>query len=237
MNQTITTSYNVFLTQKNTKELITEILDGVLSYDINNNVARIDILKDEPSKMEEVKSAFFRALVELDIVDTSYVSSKTVDSYLYYLLRNGSIEFVFYNNKYYLKNSTNEHITSGKNFGIELLVNGEAYLKGLHKTWNPENGYVLDTTIVNSLKKKLIELLDVAIKNNLNIKKKDTWFTRLLTFLKIRSVFSYKYRIVLNDKQTLVNDMEHLEKGFQETFKEAIDQVERSAHGEKEITE
>ncbi len=237
MNPTITTSYEVFLTQKDTKDIVSEILNSVISYDINNNFVRINI-NEKSDKMEKIKSAFFKALVELDVVNSGYLNNKTIDSYLYYLLRNGKIEFVHYNNRYYLKNSTNEHITNDKNFKLELLVNNDAFLKGLHKSWDGKSNYTITDSLMTTLRKKVIELVDTTVLNNLRSPSKLYKFLNWLTFGKIKSVINpYNYRIILNDKQTLVNDMESLEKGFQETFKDVIAVAERASRGEKEITE
>lgn len=239
MNKTLTTSYGAFLTQNNTKELITEILDSVLSYDINNNFARIDIGKDEPEKMEEIKSAFFKALVELDIVNTGFINNKVVDSYLYYLLRNGRIDFVYYDNRYYLQNSNNEHIYNNRNFSVELLFDNEVYLNGLHKKWNTEVKYVVEEKVIAALKNKLIEIINTALGKNLKNqpKKLPNWVSKVLNLIGIKKFNAYNYRIVLNNKQTLVNDVENLEKGFHEKFKQVFEQADKNSSGKKEILE
>lgn len=237
MNKTLTASYGEFLVQNSTKQLITEILDSVLSYDINNNFARIDIEKDDLNKMEEIKSSFFQALVELDIVNTGFINNKVVDTYLYYLLRNGKIDFVYYDNRYYLKNSNNEHIVNHKNFSVELLFDNEVYLNGLHKKWDGDKTYTPEEKVVTGLKLKLIEIVTLALEKNLKNqpKKLPKWITKILNVLGIKMFDPYKYRIVLNNKQTLVNDVENLEKGFHEKFKQVYEEVDKKSRGEKEV--
>ena len=115
-------SYDSFLTRKWVKSLVRKIIDESIHYDINNNFSKIVIKKD---KNQEIKDCFNQALMQLGVVNTGYINNKNIDSYIYYLLRNGNIGFVYHDGKFHMKTKSNEHVVNNKNFNIELLFNGE----------------------------------------------------------------------------------------------------------------
>jgi hypothetical protein len=267
--QTQLVSYESFLTRKWVKELVKKIIDTSVYYDINNNFAKITIRKD---KNQDVKESFFQSLVQLDVVNNGYINNKNIDSYLYYLLRNGKVSFVYYSGKYYMKNKSNEHVVNDRNFNIELLFNGDAYLLGIYKAWinrasqkeikermylnlgqndstlsfedesSIKTIYAGDTPIVDAASAKVIEIITTAMESNL--KKPTSWLHKFVNLLAEfglnplggkKAFLPYDFTIVLNDRQTIVDDVNNLQNGFNETFKEIIDFHKIS--GEKELGE
>ncbi len=239
-------SYDAFLTKQWVKELVRKIIDESVHYDIKNNFAKVNIIKDNN---QDVKESFFSSLIQLDIVNNGYINNKNIDSYIYYILRNGSVDFVYYGGKYYLKNKSNEHVVNERNFNIELLFNNDSYLLNLYKSWinnspikdklllgtidpsvNLEEPadikklHVTNTEIVNLISDKIRSIIITTMKYNL--KKPNSLIHKLFGRWLKDKFLPYDFSIVLNDRQTIIEDMDVLQNGFNEAFKEAYENAE-----------
>ena len=109
-------TYDEFLHLDEIKQLTRNIIDSVIFYDINNNFCKISLDKD---KKNVIKNTYLITLAELGLIDR-VISGKTIDKYLYLLLKNGSISFVYdiSTRKYFLKED--KICESPYNFSIDF---------------------------------------------------------------------------------------------------------------------
>lgn len=246
-------TYETFLMQKGVKNLVSKIIESVIFYDINNNISRISVIKGDSNNLQGLLQ---KALGELSLTNTGYINNNTIDIYIYNLLRNGSLYFVYNGGRYnltdlrYEKNREEIMKLNKNNFSIELLVNGESYLESVYRLYSEGSEKIeLDfnkaivkiipgSEIISEVNSCVIELIENAIKANLSPYNttwfNSKWFEVLNNFFgeSIMSKFikfPNQFNIVLNVANTILEDINILEEGAHEFMDKMIKGVKEKS--------